>query len=66
MQCTPDNFASDFVGANKAFDSSAGCHVFQDDRPMTMALSVLVVIELLNALNRWLHFKRCTLTMLLV
>ena len=29
------------------------CSVFSHPKPMTMALSVLVVIEMLNALNRW-------------
>lgn len=28
------------------------CDVFQSPMPMTLALSVLVVIEMLNALNR--------------
>jgi Ca2+ transporting ATPase len=28
------------------------CHVFNDPHPMTMALSVLVTIEMLNAMNR--------------
>jgi Ca2+ transporting ATPase len=28
------------------------CEVFSHPKPMTMALSVLVVIEMLNALNR--------------
>lgn len=29
------------------------CKVFHDPHPMTMALSVLVTIEMLNAMNRW-------------
>lgn len=29
------------------------CSVFEDPHPMTMALSVLVTIEMLNALNRF-------------
>jgi len=29
------------------------CHVFHDSHPMTMALSVLVTIEMLNAMNRY-------------
>jgi len=41
MQCTADN--EDFEGVD--------CTVFGDAHPMTMALSVLVVIELANALN---------------
>jgi len=42
MQCLgePENFAG------------VSCEVFQAPEPMTMALSVLVVIEMLNALNR--------------
>jgi len=28
------------------------CEVFEDPKPKTMALSVLVVIEIFNALNR--------------
>lgn len=51
MQCTPENWQSEYLGQNKAF-LEEGCYTFQDDRPMTMALSVLVVIELFNALNR--------------
>jgi len=41
MQCTAEN--EDFEGVD--------CAVFGDAHPMTMALSVLVVIELANALN---------------
>ncbi len=37
---------------NKAF-TGVDCHVFNDLHPMTMALSVLVTIEMLNALNRY-------------
>lgn len=29
------------------------CKVFTDPHPMTMALSVLVTIEMLNAMNRY-------------
>jgi len=50
MECTPETFASQYLGANKDF-AAEGCQMFHDDRPMTMALSVLVIIELLNALN---------------
>jgi Ca2+ transporting ATPase len=50
MECTAETWESTFLGANKAFRAE-GCGTFQDDRAMTMALSVLVIIELLNALN---------------
>jgi Ca2+ transporting ATPase len=50
MQCTEETWESEFLGANKSF-LAEGCETFQDRRPMTMALSVLVLIELLNALN---------------
>jgi Ca2+ transporting ATPase len=50
MQCTPEIYAGTYLGANQSF-LKEGCETFQDDRPMTMALSVLVIIELLNALN---------------
>jgi Ca2+ transporting ATPase len=46
MQCAPDAAAFSDIFA-RGFD----CSVFQDPHPMTMALSVLVVIEMLNALN---------------
>lgn len=42
MQCSEDN--EDFAGIH--------CHVFEAAPPMTMALSVLVTIEMCNALNR--------------
>ena len=42
MQCSDDN--EDFEGVH--------CHVFEAAPPMTMALSVLVTIEMCNALNR--------------
>uniref|UniRef100_A0AAQ4QWL7 Calcium-transporting ATPase n=1 Tax=Gasterosteus aculeatus aculeatus TaxID=481459 RepID=A0AAQ4QWL7_GASAC len=41
LQCAPDN--PDFDGLD--------CHVFESPYPMTMALSVLVTIEMCNALN---------------
>uniref|UniRef100_A0A8C4EXY2 Calcium-transporting ATPase n=1 Tax=Dicentrarchus labrax TaxID=13489 RepID=A0A8C4EXY2_DICLA len=41
LQCGPDN--PDFDGLD--------CHVFESPYPMTMALSVLVTIEMCNALN---------------
>ena len=46
MQCTvdPEKFA--FMA-----DGDWDCSVFGDPHPMTMALSVLVTIEMLNALN---------------
>eukprot|EP00043_Microstomoeca_roanoka_P017279 m.180000 g.180000 ORF g.180000 m.180000 type:complete len:1004 (+) comp16608_c1_seq1:211-3222(+) len=50
IKCTPETWESTYLGGNKDF-LEEGCHTFQDDRPMTMALSVLVIIELLNALN---------------
>lgn len=28
------------------------CHIFSNPKPMTMALSVLVLVEMLNAMNR--------------
>lgn len=42
LQCTPDN--PEFEGLD--------CEVFESPYPMTMALSVLVTIEMCNALNR--------------
>ncbi|RWS12224.1 Calcium-transporting ATPase sarcoplasmic/endoplasmic reticulum type-like protein [Dinothrombium tinctorium] len=38
------------LGGDEAF-KGVDCHVFHDPHPMTMALSVLVTIEMLNALN---------------
>ena len=69
MECTPETFQSNYLGANDAYATS-GCHMFHDDRPMTMALSVLVIIELLNALNRQGSFiffftKTCNIILLL-
>lgn len=42
MQCSEDN--EDFAEIR--------CEVFESSPPMTMALSVLVTIEMCNALNR--------------
>lgn len=41
LQCCPENEA--FAGVD--------CHIFHAPQPMTMALSVLVTIEMLNAMN---------------
>jgi len=41
LQCTPESDI--FKGVD--------CHIFHDPHPMTMALSVLVSIEMLNAMN---------------
>lgn len=38
------------LGDDDAF-KGVDCHIFHDPHPMTMALSVLVTIEMLNALN---------------
>lgn len=43
MQCTEDH--PHFEGLD--------CEIFEAPEPMTMALSVLVTIEMCNALNRW-------------
>ena len=52
MGCTEETFASSYKGANADFAYPAkGCDIFGSAKPMTMALSVLVTIELLNALN---------------
>merc|ERR1712188_244640 len=50
MQCTDETWKTELHGANPAFFDE-GCETFQGRPPMTMALSVLVIIELLNALN---------------
>uniref|UniRef100_A0A8B9RCT8 Calcium-transporting ATPase n=1 Tax=Astyanax mexicanus TaxID=7994 RepID=A0A8B9RCT8_ASTMX len=59
LQCSPDN--PDFQDLE--------CHVFESPYPMTMALSVLVTIEMCNALNRsvictWLITIAILLTLL--
>merc|ERR1712071_295770 len=41
LQCSPDN----------EYFQGTDCSIFHDPHPMTMALSVLVTIEMLNALN---------------
>jgi len=41
LQCAADN----------EFFKGVDCHIFHDPHPMTMALSVLVSIEMLNAMN---------------
>lgn len=43
MRCTEDNPI--FEGVD--------CEIFESRYPTTMALSVLVTIEMCNALNRW-------------
>merc|ERR1712146_289694 len=57
QQCTTESHA-DFLGQNKAFydlnpeyQGDAACEIFKSDHPKTMALSILVMIELVNALN---------------
>uniref|UniRef100_A0A673X4B9 Calcium-transporting ATPase n=1 Tax=Salmo trutta TaxID=8032 RepID=A0A673X4B9_SALTR len=53
LQCSPDN--PDFADLE--------CHVFESPYPMTMALSVLVTIEMCNALNRWNNLHSSLLRM---
>ena len=43
MQCLGDS--SSFTGVD--------CYIFEDLHPMTLALSVLVTVEMFNALNRY-------------
>jgi Ca2+ transporting ATPase len=50
LSCTEDNFKAEFQGENADFHEF-GCHIFQHQTSMSMALSILVTIELLNALN---------------
>ena len=38
---------------NNTMFEGLDCELFEDLHPMTMALSVLVTIEMLNALNRY-------------
>uniref|UniRef100_A0A671NRW6 Sarcoplasmic/endoplasmic reticulum calcium ATPase 2-like n=1 Tax=Sinocyclocheilus anshuiensis TaxID=1608454 RepID=A0A671NRW6_9TELE len=51
LQCAPDN--PEFEGVK--------CEVFESPYPMTMALSVLVTIEMCNALNRSVSEVRCNI-----
>merc|ERR1711975_117049 len=53
LQCNEQNYEKDFTGADPdySYPGFEGCKVFQSPPPMTMALSILVTIELLNALN---------------
>jgi len=39
------------LGVNSEHFEGLDCHIFHDPHPMTMALSVLVTIEMLNAMN---------------
>lgn len=39
------------MGGGEEF-AGVDCKIFEDPHPMTMALSVLVTIEMMNALNR--------------
>ena len=39
--------------AQNEYFKGIDCEIFDDLHPMTMALSVLVMIEMLNALNRY-------------
>lgn len=51
MQCP--NEPQQFAGVD--------CRIFDNNKPKTMALSVLVVIEMLNALNRFARQSECLL-----
>jgi hypothetical protein len=46
------------IGEGEEF-KGVDCRVFNDPHPMTMALSVLVTIEMLNAMNRWYKCYYC-------
>ena len=43
------------MGGGKEWED-IDCDVFSDPHPMTMSLSVLVTIEMLNAMNRFVGF----------
>jgi len=55
--CQPDNYVAEYKNPSFDFNTCADgkdcnpCDVFKRNEPKTMALSILVVIELLNALN---------------
>lgn len=44
------------IGNNDEF-KGIDCKIFSDPHPMTMALSVLVTIEMLNAMNRYIFIQ---------
>jgi P-type Ca2+ transporter type 2A len=44
------------IGGGEEF-KGLDCKIFSDPHPMTMALSVLVTIEMLNAMNRFVEQK---------
>lgn len=56
MRCTEDNPI--FEGVN--------CEIFESRYPTTMALSVLVTIEMCNALNRWVAARLLHVTRVLL
>ena len=45
--------------AERRMFADVDCSVFSHPKPMTMALSVLVVIEMSNAINRYWPMKPC-------